>query len=173
MWHKVNFKWVLTGLKSAFSFPLTSYHTKIKEPSLSYYLPIAGWRIVGFMPFPRVLILYEMKSTSPGFEIVSQFSFSTTMTLTPPNDRVRWWVGWLTLIRLHGPYSLPTTINIACVLYLTQYESIRSLRCRNTNYILTSLYTYLYIIQFYSHTKYTIQIGYFSNQLFSGLSSTF
>ena len=34
------------------------------EPSLSYYLPIAGGRIIGFIPFPRVLVLCEMQSVS-------------------------------------------------------------------------------------------------------------
>ena len=29
---------------------------------LSYYLPIAGGRIFGFIPFPRVLVLCEMQS---------------------------------------------------------------------------------------------------------------
>ena len=35
-----------------------------EEPSLSYYLPIAGGRIIGFIPFPRVLVLCEMQSES-------------------------------------------------------------------------------------------------------------
>ena len=35
-----------------------------KEPSLSYYLPIAGGRIIGFIPFPRLLVLCEMQSVS-------------------------------------------------------------------------------------------------------------
>ena len=33
-------------------------------PSLPYYLPIAGGRIIGFIPFPRVLVLCEMLSVS-------------------------------------------------------------------------------------------------------------
>ena len=37
------FKRSLTGLNSEFSFSLTSCLTKAKEPSLSYYLPIAGF----------------------------------------------------------------------------------------------------------------------------------
>ena len=37
---------------------------KAEEPSLPYYLPIAGWRIIGFIPFPRVLVLCEMQSVS-------------------------------------------------------------------------------------------------------------
>ena len=34
--------------------------TKAEEPSLSYYLPIAGGRIFGFIPFQKVLVLCEM-----------------------------------------------------------------------------------------------------------------
>ena len=58
------FKWSLTGLNSEFSFSLTSWFTKAEELSLSYYLPIAGGRIIGFIPFPRVLVLCEMQSVS-------------------------------------------------------------------------------------------------------------
>ena len=35
-----------------------------EEPSLSYYVPIAGGRIIRFIPFPRVLVLCEMQSFS-------------------------------------------------------------------------------------------------------------
>ena len=52
----------LTGLNSEFSFSYPSCLTKAEEPSLSYYLPIAGGRIIGFIPFPRVLVLCEMQS---------------------------------------------------------------------------------------------------------------
>ena len=38
--------------------------SRAEEPSLSYYLPIAGRRIMGFIPFPRVLVLCEMQSVS-------------------------------------------------------------------------------------------------------------
>ena len=47
------FKRSLTGLNSEFSFSYTSCLTKAEEPSLFYYLPIAGGRIIGFMPFPK------------------------------------------------------------------------------------------------------------------------
>ena len=56
------FKRSLTSLNSEFSFSLTSCLTKVVEPSLSYYLPIVGGRIIGFIPFPRVLVLCEMQS---------------------------------------------------------------------------------------------------------------
>ena len=58
------FKRSLTGLNSEFSFSKTSCLSKAEEPSLSYYLPIAGGRIIGFIPFPRVLVLCEMQSVS-------------------------------------------------------------------------------------------------------------
>ena len=56
------FKRSLTGLNSEFSFSQTSCLTKAEEPSLPYYLPTAGGRIIGFIPFPRVLVLCEMQS---------------------------------------------------------------------------------------------------------------
>ena len=65
IWHKINlFKRSLTGLNSEFSFSLTSCLTNVEEPSLPYYLPIAGGRIIGFIPFPRVLVQCEMQSVS-------------------------------------------------------------------------------------------------------------
>ena len=65
IWHKVNdFKRSLTGLNSESSFSYTSCFIKAEEPSLPYYLPIAGGRIIGFIPFPRVLVLCEMQSVS-------------------------------------------------------------------------------------------------------------
>ena len=54
----------LTGLNSEYFFSKTSCLTKAEEPSLSYYLPIAGGRIIGFIPFLRVLVLCEMQSVS-------------------------------------------------------------------------------------------------------------
>ena len=65
IWHKVSFfKRSLTGLNSEFSFSKTSYLTKAEEPSLPCYLPIAGGRVIGFIPFPRVLVLCEIQSVS-------------------------------------------------------------------------------------------------------------
>ena len=58
------FKLSLTGFNSEFSFSKTSCLINAEEPSLSYYLPIAGGRIIGFIPFPRVLVLCEMQPVS-------------------------------------------------------------------------------------------------------------
>ena len=51
-------------MNSEFSFSLTCYLPKAEGPSLPYYLPIAGGRIIGFIPFPRVLVLCEMQPVS-------------------------------------------------------------------------------------------------------------
>ena len=56
------FKQSLTGLNSEFSFSYTICITKADEPRLPHYLPIAGGRIIGFIIFPRVLVLCEMQS---------------------------------------------------------------------------------------------------------------
>ena len=58
------FKRSLTGLNTEFSFSKSSCLTKAEEPSLPYYLPIAGGRIIGFIPFPRVLVPCKMQSVS-------------------------------------------------------------------------------------------------------------
>ena len=58
------FKRSLTGLNSEFSFSKTSCLTKAEEPGLLYYLPIAGGRIIGFIPFQRVLVLCKIPSAS-------------------------------------------------------------------------------------------------------------
>ena len=82
------FEQSLTGLNSEFFFCLTSCLTKAEEPSLSYYLPIAGGRIIGFIPFPRVLMLREMQSVSSRIwtRVAVSISFDdnhyTTGTLT-------------------------------------------------------------------------------------------
>ena len=60
--HKVNFKRSLTGLNSEFSFSKTNCLSKVEEPSLPNYLPIAGTRILRFIPFLKVLMLIEMQS---------------------------------------------------------------------------------------------------------------
>ena len=56
------FKRSLKGLNSEFFFSEASCLTKAEETSLPYYLPIAGGRIIGFIPFPRVLALCETQS---------------------------------------------------------------------------------------------------------------
>ena len=64
MRHNVNFKQILIDLNSEFSFFKKGCHSKAKELCLSYYLPIAGGRIIGFTPFPMILALGEMQAVS-------------------------------------------------------------------------------------------------------------
>ena len=77
------FKRSLTGLTLELYFSKTGCHTKVKESSLLYYLSIAGERIVGFMPFPRVLVQWEMQTHLSGFELGSLCPFPMTITITP------------------------------------------------------------------------------------------
>ena len=59
IWHKVNFEAEFNR------FELRVFLlTKAEEHSLSSYLLIAGGRIIGFIPFPGVLVLCEMQSVS-------------------------------------------------------------------------------------------------------------
>ena len=70
-----------------------------EEPSLSYYLPIAGGRIIGFIPFPRVLVLCEMQSVSSRIwtRIAVFISYGdndyTTGTLMALSDRQTYYLG--------------------------------------------------------------------------------
>ena len=46
------------------SFPSLRSIAKVKEPSLSYYLPIVWGRIIGFIPFRKAFVLCKMQRTS-------------------------------------------------------------------------------------------------------------
>ena len=56
------FKWHLKSLNTEFSFSEIICYAKVKEPSLSYFLPIDGRRIIGFIPFAMVLVLCEIQT---------------------------------------------------------------------------------------------------------------
>ena len=88
------FKRSLTGLNSEFSFSKTSCLTMAEEPSLSYYLPIAGGRIIGFIPFPRVLVLCEMQSVSSRIwtRIAVFISYGDNDYTTGTSKTIWWWV---------------------------------------------------------------------------------
>ena len=61
----LNRRWHEGSLFNSFFHLFTEVNGKgAEEPSPSYYLPIAGGRIIGFIPFPRVLVLCEMQSVS-------------------------------------------------------------------------------------------------------------
>ena len=56
------FKRSLTGLNSEFFLLLDVASPRLKNLVCPTILPIAGGRIIGFIPFPRVLVLCEMQS---------------------------------------------------------------------------------------------------------------
>ena len=58
------FKWSTAGSNSVFSFSQISCLTKAKEPSLPYYLPIAGEKTDGFLFFQRSLAGSETQIVS-------------------------------------------------------------------------------------------------------------
>ena len=89
IWHKVIFKRSLTGLNSEFSFSQTSCLTEAEEPSLPYYLPIAGGRIIGFIPFPSALVLCEMCREEENLVFWFGAQFISTLNFTQS--------GWLIL----------------------------------------------------------------------------
>ena len=103
--HKVNFKRSLTGLNSEFSFSLTSCLTKTEEPTI---LPIAGGRIIEFIPFPRVLVLCEMQSVSSriwtriAVSISYEITINLEITITPWHLQL-----WLNFGECHLLPSLP------------------------------------------------------------------
>ena len=83
----------LTGLNSEFSFSQTSCLTKAEEYSLSNYLSIAGGRIIGFIPFPRVLVLFEMQLAWSRIwtHVVVSISYNDNhYTTGPPNGPLRY-----------------------------------------------------------------------------------
>ena len=89
----------LLGMQSTPSLPLLP-GSKTEEPSLSYYLPIAGGRIIGFIPFPRVLVLCEMQSVSSriwtrvAVSISYDDNYYTTGTSTLHRVFMMNWIVW-------------------------------------------------------------------------------
>ena len=73
-----------------------------EEPSLSYYLPIAGGRIIGFIPFPRVLVLCEMQSVSSRIwtRIAVHISYGDNDYTT--GTSTNWWLSE-TCAQIHRP----------------------------------------------------------------------
>ena len=69
--------------KGQFSFSSIGCHTKVKNTCLLYYLSIAGGRIVGFIPFPGALALWEMLTVLSRFEFELSWPFPTRFELEP------------------------------------------------------------------------------------------
>ena len=64
-------KRILTVFNSEFPFSESSWHNKVKEPSLPYCLPLPRGRIVGFILFSRYYCYVKCKQPCPGFELWS------------------------------------------------------------------------------------------------------
>ena len=62
-----------------FSF-WTSFRTKVKKPNLPYILPVAGERIIGFIP-QKYSRYVRFKQPRPEFEVESLYTFSTTIII--------------------------------------------------------------------------------------------
>ena len=77
------FKRSLTGLNSEFSFSQINCLTKAEEPSLPYYLPIAGGRIIGFIPFPKGISAMWNASVSSRIWTRVAVSISYDVSITP------------------------------------------------------------------------------------------
>ena len=71
----------IRGLDTELSF-LTDYHSKVKEISLSNYLPVAGGRIVGSILFSLVLAQFERQISSSRIWTRVAVSISTMITVT-------------------------------------------------------------------------------------------
>ena len=77
---------------------------KAEEPSLPYYLSIAGGRIFGFIPFPSVLVLCQMQSvrsriwTRGAVSISCDDNHYTTGTCW-------WWWWWFIYTFLFIPFD--------------------------------------------------------------------
>ena len=89
------FKRNLMGSNSKLSFSKTSCLTKAEEHSLPYYLPIAGGRIIiGFIPFPGILVLCEMQSVSSRIwtRIAVSISYDDNHYITDATWRWLWYI---------------------------------------------------------------------------------
>ena len=145
------FKRSLTGLNSEFSFSLTSCLTKAEEPSLPYYLPIAGGRIIGFIPFPRVLVLSETLSSNFTLDLVSY-------NLWPYNNHA-----------VSSPYQTPFRLpwpRSKKASEKTWTSSLEDFKKETTRSIQPNIYIYIYcptIIFPSLITKHTISVQKFAD----------
>ena len=109
MWYKVNIKGYFEVLIQFF-FSKTGCLAKPKEPSLPYYLHIAGGGIIGFYFFPRVFVLCEMQSASSRIWtlIAVSISYDDNITSRTPSVGSRYFYsvsGVVVLIRVPSKYQ--------------------------------------------------------------------
>ena len=81
--HKVNSKWSITGFNSLFLLLDWLPHQGKRELSVLLFTQ-SFWRIVGFMPFPRIFIaVWDARLSYPWFELGLPCPFSMMLTITP------------------------------------------------------------------------------------------
>ena len=64
MWHEVNFYAEFNRFEFKVFFLVWLPYQGYQKLSLPYYLPITGWKIIEFIPFPMPLVLCKIQSTS-------------------------------------------------------------------------------------------------------------
>ena len=113
MWCKISFQ-AEFNLNSVFSF----------------YLPIASGRIIGFIPFPRVLVLCEMLTASfrnwTWVTVSISYVISTSQTL--PLHHKRLYIYWITLLSLIYIYIYIYICVCVCVCVCVCFRSLSSFR---------------------------------------------
>ena len=126
------FKRGLTDLNSEFSFSYTSCLTKAEEPT------IAGGRIIGFTPFPRVLVLCEIPSVS------SRIWTRVAVSLSYDDN--------------HNSTCTSLSLSLSLYIYMYIYNSVFIYLSQFLSFFLSYLFVYLPIsVYFYlSLTKSTL-----------------
>ena len=78
------FKRSFNRFEFSFPSPRLVASPRLKNPVCPTICPIAGGRIIGFIPFPRVLVLCEMLSVLiQNLNSCRRGPFPTTITITP------------------------------------------------------------------------------------------
>ena len=100
-----------------------------EEPSLPYYWPIAGGRIIGFIPFPRVLVPCEMQSVS------SRFWTRVAVSISYGDNHYTTGMMQVSKANIEGDYG-----HFLYFYNLSNYEKTHSAKEQNPFYIAWSRY---------------------------------
>ena len=129
----------------------TSCLTKAEEPSLPYYLPIAGGRIIRFIPFPRVLVLCEMQSASSRIwtrdAVYNANHYTTGTSLHRLTRSFRWccllgYVEWLYLLFPSLPRHFSRLDSSGMVIH-SSVHSWLLLLIRHLSYVLVLIFQWI------------------------------
>ena len=91
-----------------------SCHTKVYEPSAAHYLPIAEEKIIGFIPFPRVLAQRQIKTalSRNRTRVTVSISFNDKHYTTSTLHMYVW------LFVIFFPFLLSSFINTVCLFFI-------------------------------------------------------